>query len=90
MEPATHPRDELEAFSRATMSLSVMSGAVAALALVAQVTAFGKAFLTFALLILPVVLFVGVTTFVRLVQKAGIGLAIAVAMATVALLALHQ
>jgi hypothetical protein len=57
-----------EAFSRATMFLSVLSGAVVALALVAQVTSFGDAFLTFALLILPVVLFIGVTTFVRLVQ----------------------
>lgn len=57
-----------EAFSRATMFLSVLSGAVVALALVAQVTSFGEAFLTFALLILPVVLFIGVATFVRLVQ----------------------
>ena len=37
-----------EAFSRATMFLSVLSGAVVALALVAQVTSFGEAFLTFA------------------------------------------
>jgi hypothetical protein len=50
------------------MFLSVLSGAVVALALVAQVTSFGDAFLTFALLILPVVLFVGIATFVRLVQ----------------------
>jgi len=57
-----------EAFSRATMFLSVLSGAVVALALVAQITSFGETFLTFALLILPVVLFVGVATFVRLVQ----------------------
>jgi hypothetical protein len=57
-----------EAFSRATMFLSVLSGAVVALALVAQVTSFGDTFLTFALLILPIVLFVGVATFVRLVQ----------------------
>ena len=57
-----------EAFSRAAMFLSVLSGAVVALALVAQVTSFGEAFATFALLILPVVLFVGVTTFIRLVQ----------------------
>ena len=55
-----------EAFSRATMFLSVLSGAVVALALVAQVTSFGEAFLTFALLILPVVLFVGMATFNRL------------------------
>ena len=56
-----------EAFSRATMFLSVLSGAVVALALVAEATAFGEGFVTFALLILPVVLFVGVTTFMRLV-----------------------
>lgn len=56
-----------EAFSRATMFLSVLSGAVVALALVAQATAFGDGFVTFALLILPVVLFVGVVTFARLV-----------------------
>jgi hypothetical protein len=56
-----------EAFSRATMFLSVLSGAVVALALVAQATAFGEGFVTFALLILPVVLFVGVATFMRLV-----------------------
>ncbi len=56
-----------EAFSRATMFLSVLSGAVVALALVAQATAFGDGFVTFALLILPVVLFVGIATFMRLV-----------------------
>lgn len=56
-----------EAFSRATMFLSVLSGAVVALALVAQATAFGEGFVTFALLIVPVVLFVGVATFTRLV-----------------------
>ncbi len=56
-----------EAFSRATMFLSVLSGAVVALALVAQATAFSEGFVTFALLILPVVLFVGITTFMRLV-----------------------
>jgi hypothetical protein len=57
-----------EAFSRATMFLSALSGAVVALALVAQATSFGEGFSTFAILILPVVLFVGVTTFVRLVE----------------------
>ena len=56
-----------EAFSRATMFLSVLSAAVVALALVAQATAFGEGFVTFALLILPVVLFVGIATFMRLV-----------------------
>ena len=38
-----------------------------ALALVAQATAFDEGLMTFALLILPVVLFVGVATFIRLV-----------------------
>lgn len=56
-----------EAFSRATMFLSALSGAVVALALVAQATAFGEGFVTFALLILPVILFVGIATFMRLV-----------------------
>jgi hypothetical protein len=56
-----------EAFSRSSMFLSVLSGAVVALALVAEATAFGDGFVTFALLILPVVLFVGVVSFARLV-----------------------
>ena len=57
-----------EAFSRGTMFLSALSGAVVALALVAQVDSFGDSFGVFALLILPVVLFLGITTFIRLVQ----------------------
>jgi hypothetical protein len=57
-----------EAFSRAGMFLSLLSGAVVALALVAQATAFGEGFVLFALLTLPVVLFVGLTTFVRLLE----------------------
>ena len=55
-----------ESFSRATMFLAVLSGAVVALALVAQASAFGRVFPVFALIILPVVLFVGVTTVVRM------------------------
>lgn len=57
-----------EAFSRATMFLSVLSGAVVALALVAGATTFSGEFFTFALILLPVVLFAGVATFVRLVE----------------------
>ncbi len=57
-----------EAFSRATMFLSALSGAVVALALVAGATSFDRGFVTFALFLLPVVLFAGVGTFVRLVQ----------------------
>jgi hypothetical protein len=55
-----------ETFSRAGMFLSTLSGAMVALALVAQASAFGRPFFLFALLILPIVLFVGITTFLRL------------------------
>jgi hypothetical protein len=55
-----------ETFSRAGMYLSTLSGAMVALALVAQASAFGASFVLFALAILPVVLLVGVATFVRL------------------------
>lgn len=54
-----------ETFSRAGMFLSTLSGAIVALALVAQAADFGPEFVWFALLILPVVLFVGIATFVR-------------------------
>jgi hypothetical protein len=57
-----------EAFSRATMFLSLLSGAVVALALVAQASKFGEAFVVFAVLVLPVVLFVGVATYMRLLE----------------------
>ena len=65
---ATRSLSWSESFSRASMFLTVLSGATVALALVAQATEFGEGFVLFALLVLPVVLFVGVTTFVRLVE----------------------
>jgi hypothetical protein len=55
-----------EVFSRAGMHLTVLSGAIVALALVGQGTGFGDTFVLFGIAILPVVLFVGVTTFLRL------------------------
>src|SRR5512141_397894 len=55
-----------ESFSRAAMFLSALSGAVVALALVA--TSCREGVVTFALLSLPVVLFRGLATFVRLAQ----------------------
>jgi hypothetical protein len=55
-----------EIFSRASMFVTLLSAAVVALALVAQATAFGSGFRTFALLVLPIVLLVGVGTFLRL------------------------
>lgn len=57
-----------EAFSRAGTFLSVLSGAIVALALVAQATAFGEGFTLFALFLLPVVLFIGVGTIIRIGQ----------------------
>jgi hypothetical protein len=57
-----------ESFARAGMFLSLLSGAVVALALVAQATSFGEGFVLFALLTLPVVLFVGVATYIRLLE----------------------
>jgi hypothetical protein len=55
-----------ESFSRAGMFLSALSGAIVALALVAQASDFGEGFRVFALVILPVVLFIGLTTLLRL------------------------
>jgi hypothetical protein len=57
-----------EAFSRASMFLTVLTGSVLALALVAGVMGFDGAFVTFALVLLPVVLFAGVGTFRRLIE----------------------
>jgi hypothetical protein len=55
-----------ESFSRAGMFLTTLTGAIVALALVAQASAFGEGFTLFALVILPVVLFIGVATYLRL------------------------
>lgn len=55
-----------ESFTRAGMFLSALSGAIVALALVAQATSFGGEFVLFALVILPVVMFLGITTYVRI------------------------
>jgi hypothetical protein len=55
-----------EAFSRAGMFLSTLTGAIVALALVAQASAFGEGFTLFALVILPIILFIGVATYIRL------------------------
>ena len=55
-----------ESFSRAGMFLSTLSGAIVALALVAQASNFGEGFRIFALVILPVVLLVGIGTLLRM------------------------
>src|SRR3989475_9533093 len=55
-----------ESFSRGGMFLTTLTGAIVALALVAQASAFGDGFPLFALVILPVVLFIGLATSIRL------------------------
>ena len=57
-----------EIFSRTGTYLTVLSATVIALSLVANATGFGTDFRTFALLILPVALLVGVGTYFRLVE----------------------
>lgn len=55
-----------EIFSRAGMFLSTLSGSMVALGLIAGVDGFHDAFFVFALVILPVVLFVGFGTWERM------------------------
>lgn len=60
-----------ESFSRAGLFLSIVSATAVALALVGQATAFGEQFVAFALVMLPVDLFVGLATFTRLDEVNG-------------------
>ena len=55
-----------EIFARAGMYLSTLSGSMVALGLIGGIDHFGDAFLTFALVLLPVVEFVGLGTWVRM------------------------
>jgi hypothetical protein len=57
-----------EAISRATVFLSVLSAATIALALLADATGFGSQTTTLALVLLPVVLFLGIAAHGRLVE----------------------
>jgi hypothetical protein len=57
-----------ESAARSSLYLGTLSSAVVALALVGQVTKLGDAFLVFALAILPVVFFLGLVTYGRLLQ----------------------
>jgi len=57
-----------ESAARSGLYLTTLSSAVVALALVGQVSKFGDAFLVFALAILPVVFFLGLVTYGRLLQ----------------------
>jgi hypothetical protein len=55
-----------ELFTRASMFITVLSASIVALALVAQATDFDSTFRTFALLVLPVALILGIGTYIRL------------------------
>jgi hypothetical protein len=65
---ATRSMSWNEAFSRTSMFLSTLSAATVALALAGPAMSFGTAFALFALVVLSVTLFLGVATYVRLVQ----------------------
>ncbi|HEX9549937.1 MAG TPA: hypothetical protein VF971_02455 [Candidatus Limnocylindrales bacterium] len=65
---ATRSMSWNESFARTGMFLTSLSTATVALALVGSATQFGPEFVVFALLVLSVTLFLGVATFVRLVQ----------------------
>lgn len=65
---ATRSMTWSEIFSRTGTFLTVLSAAVIALSLVAQATGFGEGFRTFAFLVLPVVMLLGLATFIRLVE----------------------
>jgi hypothetical protein len=65
---ATRSMTWTEIFSRTGTYLTVLSATVVALSLVANAMGIGQEFRTFALLLLPVVLLVGVGTFFRLIE----------------------
>ena len=58
-----------EANGRASIYLAALSGNLIALAFVGQMSRLGAAFYAFALILLPVLAFVGVVTFLRLTQS---------------------
>jgi len=65
---ATRSMSWNEAFSRTGMFLSTVSAATVALALAGPAMSFGSAFPLFALVVLSVTLFLGLATYVRLLQ----------------------
>lgn len=65
---ATRSMTWSEIFSRTGTYLTVLSATVIALSLVANASGFGSAFLTFALLVLPVTLLIGLGTYFRLIE----------------------
>src|SRR5437868_14409535 len=68
---ATRSLTYTESLSRVTIFLTILSGAMIALALVAQVSRFWPAFIAIAIRLLSVVVFTGVSTIGRLMQLNG-------------------
>jgi len=68
---ATRSLTYTESLSRVTIFLTILSGAVITLALVAQVSRFGPAFIAIAIPLLSVVVFTGISTIGRLMQLNG-------------------
>ncbi len=64
---ATRSLTYSEIFSRVSIFLAILSGSVIALALIAQAAHFGTTFMSIAILLLAIDLFVGVTTVARLI-----------------------
>lgn len=62
---ATRGQGQAESSSRAGTFIAALSGGMVAISFIAQATQFGPESIAFALLILPVILFIGLTTFVR-------------------------
>lgn len=65
---ATRSMSWNESFARTSMFLTALSTATVALALVGSAAGFGAEFNVFALVVLSITLFLGVATFVRLIQ----------------------
>jgi hypothetical protein len=65
---ATRSLTYTESFSRVTIFLTILSGAVITLALVAQVSHFGRAFIAIAIPLLAVVVVTGISTIARLMR----------------------
>ena len=65
---ATRSMSWNEAFSRTSMFLSTLSAATVALALAGPAMSFGSTFPLFALVVLSVTLFLGLATYIRLLQ----------------------
>jgi hypothetical protein len=65
---ATRSMTWSEIFSRTNTYLTVLSATVIALSLVANASGFGRDFVTFALLVIPVALLIGIGTYFRLIE----------------------